>query len=40
MLKDPGQNDVQEVIKEGTWKPKREAAKLVKGLNALCQGMN
>ena len=36
MLKDPGQNNVQELIKKGTCKPKREAAKLARGLNALC----
>ena len=40
MLNDPEQNNVQQVIKEGTCRPKREAAKLAGVWMRYAQGMN
>ena len=40
MLKDHEQNNAQEVIKEGTYRPKREAAKLGEVWMRYAQGRN
>ena len=40
MLKDHERNNVQEVIKEGTYRPKREAAKLGEVWMPYAQGRN
>ena len=39
-LKDLGQNDVQEVLNEGTCRPKREAAELAKVWMCYVLGIN